>query len=169
MTMFPTMLIPQRRFSPAILDTTPMPIQAAAAATMREPSCPVAELSRYTTLMDLRSALRAMETQENVSVVLVLDERFCGPLTSLVARPADRPAMRLVLAVGSGRLPGLETIGDLAAGGAALGWNEIMLEHDAADAVRGTLATLRRDERLIVFAPSWHTTDALERELDRVA
>lgn len=166
MTMFPTMLIPQRRFSPAILDTTPMPTKGAAAATPAEQPPHAAELSRYTTLMDLRSALRAMESLENVSVVLVLDERFCGPLASLVARAVQRPAMRLVLAVGSGRLPGLETIGDLAAGGAALGWNEIVLERDSAAAVRGSLATLRRDERLVVFAPSWHATDAIERELE---
>lgn len=149
MTALPTMLVPQR-----ITPTLPRQL---------------VQLARYTTLMDLRTALRAMEGTANMTVVLVLDDRFCGHLASLVARPVDRPAMRLVLAVGSGRLPGLETIGDLASGEAALGWHEIVLETDGEEAVGGALATLRPNERLVVFAPAWHEIAGIERALAQVA
>jgi len=77
--------------------------------------------------------------------------------------------LRLVLVVGSGRLPGLETIGDLAASGAALGWQEIVMESDVEAALAGALATLRADERLIAFMPSWHALADVARLLEQVA
>lgn len=152
---------------------SPITIAHAAIRRLMSPASTVAELKPYTTLMELRAALRVLDDVRNVTVVLVLDERFCGNLASLVERPVSlsimAPAMRLVLAVGSGRLPGLQTIGDLAASGAALGWQEIVLEMDAEEAVAGALATLRPDESVIAFVPSWQETAGVERLLERVA
>lgn len=134
---------------------------------------PAAELKPYTTLMELRAELNSLDERRSATVVLALDERFCGHVASLIerrgARSAARPALRLVLVVGSGRLPGLETIGDLAATGSALGWQEIVLESDADAALAGALTTLRAEERLIAFVPSWHATSEMVRLLQPAA
>lgn len=135
------------------------------------PARPATESRPYTTLMELREELNALDERRSATVVLALDERFCGHVASLIERrdvhTAARPALRLVLVVGTGRLPGLETIGDLAASGSALGWQEIVMESDADAALAGALATLRTGERLIAFVPSWHATNDVARLLQQ--
>src|SRR5690349_18571177 len=79
----------------------------------------------YTTLIELRRSLASLERFASLTVVLVLDGSFSGHLSSLIERRSKTPVSRLVLAVESGRLPGLETIGDLTMAGSALGWQEI--------------------------------------------
>lgn len=165
MSLFPAMPPLRRRPPQAISDTPPSAATKPVATADSSTPPRRCELSLYTSLMDLRKAVQELESLKNLTVVLALDDRFCGSLTALVARPSNHPAMRLVLAVGRGRLPGIETIGDLAAGGAALGWQEIVLETESTEAVRGALATLRTNERLVVFAPSWHDTATLVRLL----
>ncbi|MBA4019479.1 MAG: hypothetical protein C0483_20125 [Pirellula sp.] len=116
-------------------------------------SCP------YTTLQELRAKLCELEHVTQLTVVLVLDNRFAGHLSSLIER--RRPAARLILAIESGRLPGWESIGDLLVTGSALGWREIVVERDIAGAVRAADRTLRPGEHFVVFHPSWLINDEI--------
>lgn len=152
---------------------SPLTISTTCTRRFTSPAASTHELQTYTTLMELRAALQTLDEHRSATVVLALDERFCGHVASLIERrgprSAARPALRLVLVVGSGRLPGLETIGDLAATGSALGWQEIVLESDAEPALAGALTTLRAEERLIAFVPSWHATSEMVRLLQPAA
>ena len=115
---------------------------------------PRQQQATYKTLRELRQQLDALESLGNLTVVLVLDASFCGHLSSLVERRLKTLGARLVLTVESGRLPGLETIGDLAMARGSLGWHEIVFERDASGAVMDARRTLRADERLVVFSPA---------------
>jgi hypothetical protein len=110
----------------------------------------------YTSLAELREEIRGLDSLVPVTAVLVLDGSFCGHLSSLVRRRPPCCGSRLVIVVESGRLPGLETLGDPAAGGGSLGWQEIVLERDAASAVADARATLHDGEDFVVFTPAWH-------------
>jgi hypothetical protein len=137
----------QRLMKPS--DRTCEPTAAPQAGELRRRS--------YTSLVELRAAIERIDSLTPITVVLVLDGSFSGHLSSLVRR--RRPCgcgARLIIVAESGRLPGLETLGDLAMAGGSLGWQEIVLERDAATAVADARATLRDGERLTMFAPSWH-------------
>lgn len=117
------------------------------------------EYRTYTTLMELRESLAGLEGFGCLTVVLVLDSSFSGHLSSLIERRSKSAAARLVLTVKSGRLPGLETIGDVTVAGGALGWQEIVFEREAVAAVRDAGRTLSPNERMVVFTPSWHSNN----------
>jgi hypothetical protein len=126
------------------------------------PKTPAGDERRYTytSLAGLRDAIEGLEALVPVTAVLVLDDSFSGHLSSLVRRTAPCCGSRLVIVIPGGRLPGLETLGDLAAAGGALGWHEIVLERDAATALAVARATLHDGEDFIVFEPAWHADPA---------
>jgi hypothetical protein len=113
-------------------------------------------LHAYTSLAGLRRAIEELNPLVPVTAVLVLDESFSGHLSSLVRRRPPCCGSRLVIVAESGRLPGLETLGDLAMAGGALGWQEIVLERNAASAIADARASLYEGEDLVVFLPAWH-------------
>jgi hypothetical protein len=110
----------------------------------------------YTALAELREEIRGLDSLVPVTAVLVLDGSFSGHLSSLVRRTPPCCGSRLVIVAESGRLPGLETLGDLALAGGSFGWQEIVLERHAVAAVADARATLRDGEDFIVFMPAWH-------------
>ncbi|HTN74805.1 MAG TPA: hypothetical protein VL096_06140 [Pirellulaceae bacterium] len=117
---------------------------------------PDIQLSRYNSLVELRRMLNELDHARDLrpqTVVIVLDERFAGHLPTLVSR--SNSGFRLVLASGS-RLPGLVTIGDLAATSGSLGWQQITFERDIATAVKESLQSTASGERFVLCWPAWH-------------
>ncbi len=110
----------------------------------------------YPSLLELRRSWTALDIEEGacgLTVVLILDDSFCGDLVALIRR--HHPALRLVLVAPAGRLPGLASIGDLAASSGALGWHSIARERDWQAAVEGVVASMEPDDRAVVFYPKW--------------
>lgn len=109
----------------------------------------------YTSLIELRQALAELDDGVTRTVVLVLDSAFSGHLSSLIERAPGRRGDRLILTAESGRLPGLDTIADLAIAGNSLGWEEIIFDRRPASAVADAQGSLRDGEELLIFSPSW--------------
>jgi hypothetical protein len=160
---YPIAVPPHRSNGPEIVDEG---VVADQLVGERSPD-PADWLRTYTTLMELRRSLASLERFASLTVVLVLDGSFSGHLSSLIERRSRTPVSRLVLAVESGRLPGLETIGDLTMARSALGWQEIVFERDAIVAINDAWHTLRNGERFLVFAPNWRSTTELQRGFNR--
>lgn len=116
--------------------------------------CPIMQRHAYSTLPELRKVLGQIEPASNVTVVLLLDDRLQGRLSSIIRRPSANPTARLILASLSSRLSGLDTIGDLAASSASLGWQEIVFERHVVLAMENARQTLRENESLIILVPS---------------
>jgi hypothetical protein len=108
----------------------------------------------YFTLGELRRCLTALDGVDRLTVVLILDSSFCGHLSSLIERSPKDLNGRLILAVESGRLPGLDRImGPTVQNG--FGWQEIDLETDPVAVVHDLGARQLPGESLVVFVPMW--------------
>lgn len=110
-------------------------------------------VATYTSVSQLRSKLRALDSPERqmtLTVVLVLPVNFNGDLVELIQRRYR--GLRLVL-ISGGALPGGVSIGDLSVSAAAFGWHQIMLRPDFQQVLDQLLACLQGDEQCVIFRP----------------
>jgi hypothetical protein len=112
----------------------------------------------YRSQADLEDQLRQSDQYArtaDLTLLLVLDDRFRGDLPALVGR--RHPAARLVLSSMNGRLPLGVTIGDLALRAGGLGWRQIAFDADAHRACRDVIQGVTSSELCLVL---WPATDA---------
>lgn len=125
---------------------------------------PTVQICYYESLMQLRSAMNLLDEvadSHRLSLFLVLDDHCSAHLPTLIARQS--PALQLVLAVPSGRLPGNVTVGDLDATSGSLGWREIVFERSIKQGLARTICMLEDQDRLVIFWPAWHDRQDVER------
>lgn len=124
------------------------------------------EVRPYFTLRELATKLAGLDEAEAgaaLTVLLVLDETFRGDLLSVIRR--RHTGFRLTLAALSRSLCLPLSVGDLLARSERLGWHQIVVERDLADACAGTLASMHPGERLVIFWPQWREAALLREAL----
>lgn len=108
---------------------------------------PYASLMQMLELLDEQDS----ETAHSNTVILVLDERFCGHLPSMLDR--ENLGGKLVVATLSDQLPPLATCSHPEVISIALGWNQIRFTTDALAAIQDEAKRLRPGGELIVLWP----------------
>lgn len=140
--------------------TTTAPFVSPAFATM--PPRPASdaggkvEWRTYHSLVELQANLRALDRPHRdglVTIVLGLDETFCGDLTSLLRR--HYLGFRMALAPLQPTVRISVSPGDLMAMSGALGWQQIVVERCFESALVGSASSFARGETLVVLWPAW--------------
>lgn len=125
------------------------------AQTLGSSACPVsfASFASYASLLQMLEQLdeQDCEAAENNTVVLVLDERFCGHLPSMLDR--ENLGGKLVIVSLSGQLPPLATCSHPEVISVALGWNQIRFTVDALAAIDEEAQRLKAGGELVILWP----------------
>jgi hypothetical protein len=108
----------------------------------------------YASLLQMLEQLDGQdcEAAHNNTVILVLDERFCGHLPSMLDR--ENLGGKLIVASLSGQLPPLATCSHPEVISVALGWNQIRFTTDALAAVEEEAGRLKTGGELVVLWPA---------------
>jgi hypothetical protein len=111
---------------------------------------------RFTSYSSLLQMLEELDEQDceaaqKNTVILVLDERFCGHLPSMLDR--ENLGGKLVVASLSGQLPPLATCSHPEVISIALGWNQIRFTSDALTAIQEEGKRLKAGGELLVLWP----------------
>lgn len=124
--------------------------QAGRFASLDKPFC----WQPYTSLLEMMEHLDEIEAEagENATVVLVLDERFCGHLPSIIDR--DNLGGKLVVASQNGKLPELATCSHPEVISVALGWRQIRFTTDAWQAIQDEAEKAAPGREVIVLWPA---------------